>query len=72
MEEKNQSAIKLSDDQIVRLYQVVDTHHQIKSAIYMGYNSFNVETDKRSFIFHTNDKTTDYIFNGIKLMRDEQ
>lgn len=72
MVEKNQNVIKLNEEQIVRLYQVVDTHHHIESAVYMGYNSFNITTDKRAFVFHTNQKTTDFVLNGIKLTRDEK
>lgn len=66
----NEAAIILNQIQIDRLYRVVDTHHKILKSSYIGHNSFNVETDKRAFVFHTNDLTRDYILEGIVLTRD--
>ena len=60
----------LDKKQIARLIQVVETHHMVVQAYYMGNDCFKVITDKRRFISKQTPKLTDFVLNGIKLERD--
>lgn len=63
---------KLTPDQVVRIYNLLDTHYLIMEVRYMGKNRFKVITDKRRFCVTYDDKYTNYILNGIELRRDEK
>ena len=62
---------KLTPEQIVRLYNLIDTHHLIMEVRYLGKNRFKVITDKRRFCITYEEKFTNFILNGIYLRRDE-
>ena len=72
MEDKNHNVGYLTDKQIPRLLQVVDTHYRIEKAYYMGNDCFKVITDKRRFIAKLNPRLTNFVINGIQLERDEK
>lgn len=63
---------KLTPDQVVRIYNLLDTHYLIMEVRYMGKNRFKVITDKRRFCITYNDSYTKYILDGINLWREEK